>query len=363
MSVNVPNAPAPAPRAMLPPPEERLYASFQDLHEDLKKWTLVQGYALSIDASSNRDATGMYRRYNMSCVKGGKTYKPTAQGKRRSYSKKTGCPMKIKCTKQDGWPWNGRWRVTVMCADHNHPPFDPDSPDDIPPAFRHVEGEGLRWLLIMHREAQLNLRQLTIGLRVTFGDKYKFIKKADVSNMLSKVKREEERELAKRPPGAPPLPPGTMTAFMAALLNPVPDPYANGVRYDLVSETWPNVPGYQSAASIQQQQQQHNNNNNNNNNSTTTTTTTTTTSPATLPPASATPTIPSPHHRSPTTTAPLRGPTRPATTPRNRRQVPLPPLEHAAARVSGRRPRRGGDAQVVQPCVGGRERRAGGVRA
>lgn len=247
---------APAPRAMLAPPEERLYASFQDLHEDLKKWTLAQGYALSIDASSNRDATGMYRRYNMSCVKGGKAYKPTAQGKRRSYSKKTGCPMKIKCTKQDGWPWNGRWRVTVMCGDHNHPPFDPNAPDEIPPAFRHVEGEGLRWLLIMHREAQLNLRQLTIGLRATFGDKYKFIKKADVSNMLSKVKREEERELAKRPPGAPPLPPGTMTAFMAALLNPVPDPYANGVRYELVSETWPNVPGYQSATAIQQQQQQ-----------------------------------------------------------------------------------------------------------
>ena len=241
---------------MLPPPEERLYASFQDLNEDLKKWTLAQGYAMSIDASSNRDASGVYRRYNMSCVKGGKAYKPTAQGKRRSYSKKTGCPMKIKCTKQDGWPWNGRWRITVMCGEHNHPPFDPNSSDEVPPAFRHIEGEGLRWLLIMHREAQLNLRQLTIGLRATFGDKYKFIKKADVSNMLSKVKREEERELAKRPPGAPPLPPGTMTAFMAALLNPVPDPYANGVRYELVSETWPNVPGYQSVTSIQQQQQQ-----------------------------------------------------------------------------------------------------------
>ncbi|OIW28719.1 hypothetical protein CONLIGDRAFT_632945 [Coniochaeta ligniaria NRRL 30616] len=250
---------APAPRAMLPPPEERLYASFQDAHEDLKKWTLSQGYALSIDASSNRDASGMYRRYNMSCVKGGKVYKPTAQGKRRSYSKKTGCPMKIKCTKQDGWPWNGRWRVTVICGDHNHTPFDPDSPDEIPPAFRHVEGEGLRWLLIMHREAQLNLRQLTIGLRATFGDKYKFIKKADVSNMLSKVKREEERELANRPPGAPPLPPGTMTAFMAALLNPVPDPYANGVRYELVPAEWPTVPGYQSATTIQQQQQQQQN--------------------------------------------------------------------------------------------------------
>jgi hypothetical protein len=241
---------------MLPPPEERLYATFQDLHEDLKKWTLSQGYAVSIDASSNRDASGVYRRYNMSCVKGGKSYKPTAQGKRKSYSKKTGCPMKIKCTKQDGWPWNGRWRVTVMCGDHNHPPFDPESSVDVPPAFRHIEGEGLRWLLIMHREAQLNLRQLTIGLRATFGDKYKFIKKADVSNSLSKVKREEEREMAKRPPGAPPLPPGTMTAFMAALLNPIPDPYENGVRYELVSAAWPTVPGYQSAAAIQQQQQQ-----------------------------------------------------------------------------------------------------------
>ncbi|RKU47553.1 hypothetical protein DL546_006545 [Coniochaeta pulveracea] len=219
---------------MLPPPEDRLYSNFEELHADLKKWTLAQGYALSIDSSSNRDATGIYRRYNLSCIRGGKVYKATSTGQRNTVSKKTGCLMKVKATKQDGWPWNGRWRITVMCADHNHPPFNPDIPNDVPPAFRHIEGEGLRWLLIMHREAKLNLRQLTIGLRTTFGDKYRFVKKSDVSNTLSKVKREEEKELAKRPPGAPPVPPGAMTAFMAALLNPVPDPYQNGVPYELI---------------------------------------------------------------------------------------------------------------------------------
>jgi hypothetical protein len=241
---------------MLPPPEDRLYSTFEELHADLKKWTLAQGYALSIDSSSNRDATGIYRRYNLSCIRGGKGYKPSSTGQRNTVSKKTGCLMKIKATKQDGWPWNGRWRITVMCADHNHPPFNPDIPNDVPPAFRHVEGEGLRWLLIMHREAKLNLRQLTIGLRTTFGDKYRFVKKSDVSNTLSKVKREEEKELAKRPPGAPPVPPGAMTAFMAALLNPVPDPYQNGVPYELVPQGWPAGSNYQPNQQQQQQPQQ-----------------------------------------------------------------------------------------------------------
>jgi hypothetical protein len=243
-------ASGPAAMQMLPPPEDRLYSTFQELHEDLKKWTLAQGYALSIDSSSNRDATGIYRRYNLSCIRGGKVYKPSSTGQRNTVSKKTGCLMKIKATKQDGWPWNGRWRITVMCGDHNHPPFNPDIPNDVPPAFRHVEGEGLRWLLIMHREAKLNLRQLTIGLRTTFGDKYRFVKKSDVSNTLSKVKREEEKEMAKRPPGAPPVPPGAMTAFMAALLNPVPDPYQNGVPYELVPQGWPAVPNYQSTQQV-----------------------------------------------------------------------------------------------------------------
>ncbi len=78
----------------------------------------------------------------------------------------------------------------------------------VPPQFRKIEEDGQRWLLIMHRDAQLTMRQLTIGLRISFGEKYQYVKKSDVRNQLAKIRREEERKVALQqielglPPGA-----------------------------------------------------------------------------------------------------------------------------------------------------------------
>ncbi|KAK1768100.1 hypothetical protein QBC33DRAFT_610651 [Phialemonium atrogriseum] len=203
--------------ALLPPPEDRLYTTFQDLHEDIKAWGRAQGYAM-----------GLYRRYNLSCSKGGKEYQKKGAGLRQGNSHKTGCRMRVKCIQNRAWPWNDRWHVQVLEGAHNHGPFTGEAGEAVPPQFRKLDPDGIRWLLIMHREAKCNLRQLTIGLRVSFGDKYQFVKKSDVSNMLAKIKRGEEKEIANRPPGAPPLPPGAMTAFTAAVLNPVSTPSRAG---------------------------------------------------------------------------------------------------------------------------------------
>lgn len=223
--------------ALLPPPEDRLYTTFQDLHEDIKAWGRAQGYAMVIDSSCNRDAQGLYRRYNLSCSKGGKEYQKKGAGLRQGNSHKTGCRMRVKCIQNRAWPWNDRWHVQVLEGAHNHGPFTGEAGEAVPPQFRKLDPDGIRWLLIMHREAKCNLRQLTIGLRVSFGDKYQFVKKSDVSNMLAKIKRGEEKEIANRPPGAPPLPPGAMTAFTAAVLNPVSTPSRAGVPYELVHPT------------------------------------------------------------------------------------------------------------------------------
>lgn len=179
---------------MLPPPQDRLYNTWEDLIQDVKNFAKSQGYAVVINSSLNRDADGQYRRYNLGCAKGGKHYTSTSKGIRNTKSSKTGCPMRMKAIREKAWPYNDKWHVIVQCPDHNHEPFIGGPGADAPPQFRKIEADGVRWLMIMHREAQLNLRQLTIGLRISFGDKYQYVKKTDVRNMLAKIKREEEKK-------------------------------------------------------------------------------------------------------------------------------------------------------------------------
>lgn len=182
--------------ALLPPPQDRLYNTWDDLREDVKAFAKSQGYAVVIVSSLNRDAEGQYRRYNMCCGKGGKTYASHSKGLRNTRSAKTGCPMRLKAIQEKAWPYNDKWHVIVQCAEHNHEPFTGGPGANAPSQFRKIEADGMRWLMIMHREAQLNLRQLTIGIRISFGDKYQYVKKSDVRNMLAKIKREEERKAA-----------------------------------------------------------------------------------------------------------------------------------------------------------------------
>ncbi len=182
--------------ALLPPPQDRLYNTWDDLREDVKAFAKSQGYAVVIVSSLNRDTEGQYRRYNMCCSKGGKSYPSHSKGLRNTRSTKTGCPMRMKAIQEKAWPYNDKWHVIVQCAEHNHEPFTGGPGANAPSQFRKIEADGMRWLMIMHREAQLNLRQLTIGIRISFGDKYQYVKKSDVRNMLAKIKREEERKAA-----------------------------------------------------------------------------------------------------------------------------------------------------------------------
>lgn len=182
--------------ALLPPPQDRLYPAFDVLLADVKSFAKTQGYAVVIVSSLNRDTEGQYRRYNLCCAKGGKSYASHSKGIRNTRSAKTGCPMRMKAVQEKAWPYNDKWHVVVQCAEHNHEPFTGGPGANAPAQFRKIEADGMRWLMIMHREAQLNLRQLTIGIRISFGDKYQYVKKSDVRNMLAKIKREEDRKQA-----------------------------------------------------------------------------------------------------------------------------------------------------------------------
>ncbi|KAK3319155.1 hypothetical protein B0H66DRAFT_258010 [Apodospora peruviana] len=182
--------------ALLPPPQDRLYPTFEALNADLKAFTRSQGYACTIVSSLNRSVEGQYRRYNLCCSKGGKSYASHSRGIRNTRSTKTGCPMKLKAIQEKAYPYDDKWRVVVQCAEHNHPPFTGEPDANVPAQFRKIEQDGVRWLMVMHREAQCSLRQLTIGIRISFGEKYQYVKKSDVRNMLAKIKREEERKAA-----------------------------------------------------------------------------------------------------------------------------------------------------------------------
>ncbi|KAK0721736.1 hypothetical protein B0T26DRAFT_673525 [Lasiosphaeria miniovina] len=182
--------------ALLPPPQDRLYPTFEALQADLKAFTRSQGYAIVTLSSLNRDIEGRYRRYNLCCAKGGKNYTSHSKGLRAGRSTKTGCPMRMKAVQEKAWPYGDKWHVIVQCAEHNHEPFTGEPGVVVPAQFRKIEQDGMRWLIIMHREAQLSLRQLTIGLRISFGEKYQYVKKSDVRNMLAKIKRDEDRKTA-----------------------------------------------------------------------------------------------------------------------------------------------------------------------
>jgi hypothetical protein len=210
--------------ALLPPPQDRLYNTWNDLREDVKAFAKSQGYAVVIISSLNRDADGNYRRYNMCCAKGGKNYTSQSKGLRNARSTKTGCPMRMKAIREKAWPYNDKWHVIVQCAEHNHEPFTGGPGANAPSQFRRIEADGMRWLMIMHREAQCDLRQLTIGIRISFGDKYQYVKKTDVRNMLAKIKREEERKAAAEA-AAQALPSSTpYTIIPASHLPPPPEP-------------------------------------------------------------------------------------------------------------------------------------------
>ncbi|CAP65315.1 uncharacterized protein PODANS_6_8290 [Podospora anserina S mat+] len=96
---------------------------------------------------------------------------------------KTGCPMRMKAVQEKAHPYDDKWHVVVQCAEHNHEPFTGEPGVSVPAQFRKIEPDGARWLMIMHREAH-------------FGEKYQYVKKSDVRNMLAKMKREEERKAA-----------------------------------------------------------------------------------------------------------------------------------------------------------------------
>lgn len=210
--------------ALLPPPQDRLYNTWDDLREDVKAFAKSQGYAIVIISSLNRDPAGQYRRYNLCCAKGGKNYTSQAKGLRTTRSTKTGCPMRMKAIQEKAWPYNDKWHVIVQCAEHNHEPFTGGPGANAPPQFRKIGEDGKRWIMIMHRQAQCTLRQLTVGIRISFGDKYQYVKKCDVRNMLAKIKREEERQAAAQaalqglPSNAP------YTLIPASHLPPPPPP-------------------------------------------------------------------------------------------------------------------------------------------
>ena len=107
---------------------EVVYRSYDDLYDQLHRRMAADGYKL-VRERSHRDKTkGAVAvppepiRVDLVCDRGGRPHQSMAT-RRRSSTKKTGCPWKAKAVRRKAW---GGWILTILCGDHNHEPRSPD---------------------------------------------------------------------------------------------------------------------------------------------------------------------------------------------------------------------------------------------
>ncbi|KAM0460071.1 hypothetical protein ACHAPV_000323 [Trichoderma viride] len=102
-----------------PPPTDKLFASADEAFQSLQDHARGEGYAIVKKRPSSYE-NNLPRRYDIACVCGNGEYKSQAAGLRKSKTKRTGCPFKMKIVQRKDT--GDQWVPGIMCPDHNHAP-------------------------------------------------------------------------------------------------------------------------------------------------------------------------------------------------------------------------------------------------
>ncbi|KAL7926963.1 hypothetical protein ACQKWADRAFT_279143 [Trichoderma austrokoningii] len=102
-----------------PPPTDKVFTSADEAFQALQDHARGEGYAI-VKKRPTSYANNMPRRYDIACVCGNGEYKSQAAGLRKSRTKRTSCPFKMKIVQRKDT--GDQWVPGVLCGDHNHAP-------------------------------------------------------------------------------------------------------------------------------------------------------------------------------------------------------------------------------------------------
>ncbi|KAK0766596.1 hypothetical protein N5P37_000321 [Trichoderma harzianum] len=108
-----------------PPPTDKHFATSDEAFTALQAHARNEGFAMVKKRPSCYE-DGKPRRYDIACVRGNGAYKPKSAGLRKSTTKRTGCPFKMKIVQRKDS--DDLWVPGILCGEHNHEP-------DLPIAF------------------------------------------------------------------------------------------------------------------------------------------------------------------------------------------------------------------------------------
>lgn len=105
--------------SLQPPPTNKFFTSVDEAFKALQEHAREEGYALVKKRPSSYE-NNLPRRYDIACVCGNGEYKSKASGLRKSKTKRTGCPFKMKIVQRKDS--GDQWVPGLICSDHNHAP-------------------------------------------------------------------------------------------------------------------------------------------------------------------------------------------------------------------------------------------------
>ncbi|KAH0489392.1 hypothetical protein TgHK011_009824 [Trichoderma gracile] len=168
-----------------PPPTDKRFTSADEAFKALQAHARDQGYAVvKTRPSDYRD--GKPRRYDVACVCGNGKYKSEAAGLRKTRTKRTGCPFKMKMVQRKDA--DDLWVIGILCGSHNH---DANPAINFPEHRRGaltVEQKNVIRALLNH--SKLTIKIISEVVKLQFPDI--LLTEKDISNLRQAFNRESD---------------------------------------------------------------------------------------------------------------------------------------------------------------------------
>ncbi|KPM44427.1 hypothetical protein AK830_g2121 [Neonectria ditissima] len=159
------------------------FVSQEVAFEVIQEWARGQGYAVVRSKPSNY-SNGIPRRMDVVCACGGLPYNKNSLGIRKSSSRKTNCPFKLKLVQRRNL--GDMWYMTLMCGTHNH---DPSRPSAFP-EHRRLTQRHIREIEAQTRDTGASARAIREALEADEPDL--FVTERDVWNVQQRLQQKEK---------------------------------------------------------------------------------------------------------------------------------------------------------------------------